>query len=178
MYCEVVCRLSAPLHEGQWQKNELILSLSLSLSAHNRRNMYLCHHQKRRTINDHFLISIGISRPCCPSVYSTALNKCYVLRQDGSAALLTPSSFHSCPAVRKTPRTSHTDQVTNEEVHAEIQQAVGPHGDLLTVVERRKLQWYGRVFRSSGLAKTILQGTVKGGRRQGGKAPTTPAVQG
>ena len=30
-----------------------------------------------------------------------------------------------------------------------------------------KLQWYGHVSRSSGLAKTILQGTVKGGRRQG-----------
>ena len=33
--------------------------------------------------------------------------------------------------------------------------------------KRRKLQWYGHVSRSSGLAKTILQGTVKGGRRQG-----------
>ena len=29
------------------------------------------------------------------------------------------------------------------------------------------MQWYGRVSRSSSLAKTILQGTVKGGRRQG-----------
>ena len=28
-------------------------------------------------------------------------------------------------------------------------------------------KWYGHVYRSSGLAKTILQGTVKGGRRQG-----------
>ena len=27
------------------------------------------------------------------------------------------------------------------------------------------MQWYGRVSRSSGLAKTILQGTVKGGKR-------------
>ena len=31
----------------------------------------------------------------------------------------------------------------------------------------RKLQWHGYVSRSSGLAKTILQGTVKGRRRQG-----------
>ena len=30
-----------------------------------------------------------------------------------------------------------------------------------------KLQWYGHVSRSSGLSKTILQGTVKRGRRQG-----------
>ena len=44
---------------------------------------------------------------------------------------------------------------------------IGPHEDLLTIVKRRKLQWYGHVSRSSGLAKTILQGTVKGGRRQG-----------
>ena len=29
------------------------------------------------------------------------------------------------------------------------------------------LQWYGHVSRSSGLAKTILQGTVKVGRGQG-----------
>ena len=62
---------------------------------------------------------------------------------------------------------SYKDHVTNEEVGAKIQQAIRPHEDLLTIVERRKLQWYGHVSRSSGLAKTILQGTVKGGRRQG-----------
>ena len=50
---------------------------------------------------------------------------------------------------------------------AEIQQAIGPHADLLIIVKRRKLQWYGHVSCSSGLAKTILQGIVKGGRRQG-----------
>ena len=44
---------------------------------------------------------------------------------------------------------------------------IGPHEELLTIVKRRKLQWYGHVTRSSGLAKTILQGTVKGRRRQG-----------
>ena len=59
------------------------------------------------------------------------------------------------------------NDVTNEEVRAKIQQATGPHEDLLTIVKRRKLQWYGHVSRSSGLAKTILQVTVKGGRRQG-----------
>ena len=39
--------------------------------------------------------------------------------------------------------------------------------DILTIVKRRKLQWYGHVARSSGLAKTISQGTVKRERRQG-----------
>ena len=67
---------------------------------------------------------------------------------------------------RKTLHISNKDQVTNEEVRAKIQQAIGPHEDL-TIVKRRKLQWYGHDSRSSGLAKTILQGTVRGGRRQG-----------
>ena len=62
---------------------------------------------------------------------------------------------------------SYKDHVTNEEDHAKIQQAIGRHEDLLTIVKRRKLQWYGHVSRSSGLAKTILQGTAKGERRQG-----------
>ena len=44
--------------------------------------------------------------------------------------------------------------------------AVGPHEDL-TIIKRRKLRWYGHVSCSSGLAKTILQSKVKGGRRQG-----------
>ena len=67
---------------------------------------------------------------------------------------------------RKILRISYKDHVTNEEVRAKIQQAVGSHKDLLTMVKRRKLQWYGYVSRSSGLAKTILQGTVKEGRQR------------
>ena len=62
---------------------------------------------------------------------------------------------------------SYKDHVTNEEVRAKIQQGIRPHEDPLTMVKRCKLQWYGHVSHSSGLAKTILQGTVKGGRRQG-----------
>ena len=68
---------------------------------------------------------------------------------------------------RKILHISYKDHVTNEEIHVKIQQAVGPHEDILMIAKRRKLQWYGHVSRSSGLAKTILQGTVKGGRRQG-----------
>ena len=36
----------------------------------------------------------------------------------------------------------------------------------MTIIKRCKLKWYGHVFRLTGLAKTVLQGTVKGGRRQ------------
>ena len=37
----------------------------------------------------------------------------------------------------------------------------------MTIEKRHKLQWYCHVSHSSGPAKTILQGTVKGGRWQG-----------
>ena len=76
---------------------------------------------------------------------------------------------------RKILRISYKDHVTNEEVRAKIQQAIGPHEDLLTVIKRRKLQWSGHVSRSSGLADTILQGTRgkkeedKADRGRGGK---------
>ena len=67
---------------------------------------------------------------------------------------------------RKILRISYKDNVTNEKVRPKFQQASGRHEYLLTTVKKRKLQWYGHVSHSSGLAKTILQGTVKGGRRQ------------
>ena len=63
---------------------------------------------------------------------------------------------------RKILRFSYKGHVTHEEARAKIQQAIGPQKDLLTIIKRCKLQWYGHVCRSSGLAKTILQGTVKG----------------
>ena len=68
---------------------------------------------------------------------------------------------------RKILRISYKDHVTNEEDCTKIQQAIAPHEVLLTIVKRRNLQWYGHVSCSSGPAKTILQGTVKGRRRQG-----------
>ena len=57
---------------------------------------------------------------------------------------------------RKILQISYKDHATDEEVHAKIQQAIGPLEDLLTIVKGRKLRWYGHVSRSSGLAKTIL----------------------
>ena len=63
-------------------------------------------------------------------------------------------------------RISYKDRVTDEEFRTKIQQAIGPHDDL-TIVKKCKLKWCGHVSCSSGLTKTILQGTVKGGRRQG-----------
>ena len=68
---------------------------------------------------------------------------------------------------RKLLGISYRDHITNEEVKARIGNATGPYEDLLTSVKRRKLKWHSHVIRSSGLAKTILQGTVQGGRQRG-----------
>ena len=51
---------------------------------------------------------------------------------------------------RKILHISYKDHVTNEEVSAKIQLAIGPHKDLLTMVKRRKLQWHGLPFIMSG----------------------------
>ena len=55
---------------------------------------------------------------------------------------------------------SFKDHVTVEEVCAKIQQAIEPN-EGMTIVQRYKLQWYGHVSCSLGLAKTFLQGTAK-----------------
>ena len=45
---------------------------------------------------------------------------------------------------------------TNEDVRAKLQRAIGPHEDPLTILKRCKLQLYGHVSRSSGLAENHL----------------------
>ena len=68
---------------------------------------------------------------------------------------------------RKLLGISYRDHKTNEEVKARIGNAIGSYEDLVTSVKRRGLKRYRHVTRSSGLAKTILQGTVQGGRQRG-----------
>ena len=60
---------------------------------------------------------------------------------------------------------SYKGHVNNEESQK------GPNShwrndELVTMVKKRKLWWVGHVLRSSGLAKTILQGTMNGKRRR------------
>ena len=54
----------------------------------------------------------------------------------------------------------------NEEVRRKIQAAIGEYDELLTLVKKLKLRWFGYVSGSSGLAKTVLQGTVKEKRKK------------
>ena len=59
---------------------------------------------------------------------------------------------------------SYKDQVTNEEVRAKIQQAIGPHEDLLTLVKRRKLQGQNHLARYSERWKKTRQTKEEVGR--------------
>ena len=58
---------------------------------------------------------------------------------------------------------SYIDHITNKESKTRLENATGPHEDILSSMKRHKLKLYGHVTRSSG------QGTVKGGRRRGGQ---------
>ena len=66
---------------------------------------------------------------------------------------------------RRLLKFSYKDLVTNEKVRRKIQASMREYDELLTLVKKRKLRFFGHVSRSSGLAKTVLQGTVKRKRR-------------
>ena len=68
---------------------------------------------------------------------------------------------------RKLLGISYRDHITNDAVRDRIRQAIGRYDDILSTAKKRKFKWFGHVSRSSGLAKTILQGTVQGGRMKG-----------
>ena len=62
---------------------------------------------------------------------------------------------------------SYKDHISNKQIRTMIRQEIGHYDDLLATVKKRKLEWYGHIMRSNGLAKTILQGTTRGGRKRG-----------
>ena len=62
---------------------------------------------------------------------------------------------------------SYKDHVTNNEMHFRIETVTWPYEDLLTIVKKCKMRWYGHVSQSNSLAETIFQGTVPGTRRRG-----------
>ena len=59
---------------------------------------------------------------------------------------------------RKMLHISYKDHVTNEEVRAKIQQAIGPHEDLLTIVKSQS-----ESGERSNVHKAELRETVGGG---------------
>ena len=47
-----------------------------------------------------------------------------------------------------------------------ITQHMRHYEELLTTVKKRQLRWYEHISRTHGLSKTVLQGTVRSGRKK------------
>ena len=65
---------------------------------------------------------------------------------------------------------SWSDRKTNDFVRTQVISRAGPQEPLLATIKRRKLTWFGQVTRHNSLPKTILQGTLEGGRKRGRQA--------
>ena len=89
---------------------------------------------------------------CLPVTYCLLLRVIVRLCTNGFSCAL-PSVTASCCCQALLRELEHTARFCS------------PVSYLLTMVKRRKLQWYGHVSRSSGLSKTIMQGTVNGGKK-------------
>ena len=87
-------------------------------------------------------------KPSQPQRITSGLSESWALTADLQRRILAMEMR----CYRKILRISYKDRVTNEEVRDKTKQAIGPHEDLPTIVKRRKLQWYGHISRSSGLA--------------------------
>ena len=71
--------------------------------------------------------------------------------------------FRCLRGVLKVPYTEHR---TNVSIGEEITSIMGLHDPLLTIVKKRKMQFYGHTHRAGNLATTILQGSVDGKREE------------
>ena len=69
--------------------------------------------------------------------------------------------------LRRILNINYRDRKTNEYVWQHIEAMAGKQEPLLATVKRRKMQWFGHTTRHNSLPKTVLQGTVEGGRKQG-----------
>ncbi|XP_076438559.1 uncharacterized protein LOC143277565 [Babylonia areolata] len=69
--------------------------------------------------------------------------------------------------LRRLLHISYKEHKTNDCVRNLVSNLVGPQEPLLATVKRWKMAWFGPVIRHNTLSKTILQGTVEGGRRRG-----------
>ena len=62
---------------------------------------------------------------------------------------------------------SWKDRKTNEFVQRGVKARAGQQENLSGIVKRRKFAWFGHISRHNSLAKTVLQGTLEGGRKRG-----------
>ena len=116
------------------------------------------------SIGDWLRTTVGVRQSC---VLSPTLFNIFLERSMAEAETEKRTQAMEMRCLRKLLGIMYREHITNEEVRNRTRQAIGPHEDLLTTVKQRKLRWYGHITRSSGHAKTVMQGTVQGGRRRG-----------
>ena len=75
-----------------------------------------------------------------------------------------PTQAFKTKCLRKHLRISFLEHKTNDWMRSKINSLVGPQEPLPATDERRKLAWIGHVTRHDSLSKTILKGTLEGGR--------------
>jgi hypothetical protein len=69
--------------------------------------------------------------------------------------------------LRRLLRISYLDRKTNDFVRSKVYSLMGYQEPLLATIKRHKLAWFDHVTRHDTLSKTIMQGTVEGGRKRG-----------
>ena len=69
--------------------------------------------------------------------------------------------------LRKLLRIFYLEHKINDWVRSKINLLVDPQESFLATVNRLKLAWFWHVTRHDSLSKTILRGTLEGGRRRG-----------
>ena len=116
----------------------------------------------RRDINIYLRSKVTLMRSLVISIFLYACESWTL-----TAELVKRTQAFEMRCYRRQFNISYKDHVTNEEVRRKIQAATGEYDELLTLVKKRNLRWFCHVSRSSGLAKTILQGTVEGERKRG-----------
>ena len=69
--------------------------------------------------------------------------------------------------LRRILRITYKDRKTNDFVWQQIKRHNKDILPLLKIVKIKKMKWFGHTVRHNTLTKTILQGTVEGGRKRG-----------
>ena len=62
---------------------------------------------------------------------------------------------------------SWKERKTNQYVHDQVTNLTDDKESLLAIIKKKKLTWYGHINRHAGLPKTVVQGTLEGGRKRG-----------
>ena len=104
-------------------------------------------------------------RQCC-STYTLNISckkPCWTLKAESKRRI----AAFEMKFFRRILKMSYRVHITDMSVMQAITKTARPQEPLLATVKCRKLQWFGHTTRHNTLAKEILQGTVKGSRKQG-----------